>query len=55
MGAGTLPVRVLDGARRGAARGLLVRVPGVPVSEDGDPAALPARVPRDAPATRARR
>ncbi len=53
VGAGTLHVRVLDPARRGAARALLERVLGVPVTEDGDPAALTARVPADAPAARA--
>ncbi len=53
MGSGTLHVRVLDPARRGAARVLLEQVLGVPVTEDGDPAALTARVPAGAPAPRA--
>jgi ABC-2 type transport system ATP-binding protein len=53
VGSGTLHVRVLDPARRGAARVLLERVLGVPVTEDGDPAALTARVPESAPVTRA--
>jgi ABC-2 type transport system ATP-binding protein len=53
VGSGTLHVRVLDPARRGTARELLQRVLGVPVTEDGDPAALTARVPEAAPAARA--
>ncbi len=53
VGAGTLHVRVLDPARRGTARALLEQVLGVPVTEDGDPAALTARVPAGAPAPRA--
>ncbi|HJX42073.1 MAG TPA: ATP-binding cassette domain-containing protein [Geodermatophilus sp.] len=53
VGSGTLHVRVLDPAHRGAARVLLEQVLGVPVDEDGDPAALTARVPESAPVTRA--
>ncbi|MBM7808365.1 ABC-2 type transport system ATP-binding protein [Geodermatophilus bullaregiensis] len=53
VGAGSLHVRVLDPARRGEARRLLEQVLGVPVAEDGDPAALTARVPDGAPTARA--
>ncbi|SFP53241.1 ABC-2 type transport system ATP-binding protein [Geodermatophilus dictyosporus] len=53
VGSGTLHVRVLDPARRPEARQLLERVLGVPVTEDGDPAALTARVPDGAPTARA--
>ncbi|MEX5718274.1 ATP-binding cassette domain-containing protein [Geodermatophilus maliterrae] len=53
VGSGSLHVRVLDPARRAEARGLLERVLGVPVAEDGDPAALTARVPDGAPTARA--
>ncbi len=53
VGSGTLHVRVADPASRGAARELLERVLGVPVGEDGDPAALTAGVPDAGPAARA--
>ncbi|MGY1786066.1 ATP-binding cassette domain-containing protein [Geodermatophilus sp. SYSU D00698] len=53
VGSGTLHVRVGDPARRGAARELLERVLAVPVTEDGDPAALTAAVPDAGPAARA--
>ena len=46
-----LPVGPARDRAGGAARALLERALGVPVSEDGDPAALTARVPADAPAT----
>ncbi|SFT95046.1 ABC-2 type transport system ATP-binding protein [Geodermatophilus amargosae] len=53
VGSGTLHVRVADPGHRGAARELLERVLAVPVTEDGDPAALTAAVQDGAPAARA--
>jgi ABC-2 type transport system ATP-binding protein len=53
VGSGTLHVRVSDPEDRGAARELLERVLAVPVTEDGDPAALTAAMADAAPAARA--
>jgi ABC-2 type transport system ATP-binding protein len=53
VGSGTLHVRVTDPEDRGAARELLERVLGVPVTEDGDSAALIAAVADAAPVARA--